>query len=524
MTEVSVHQRPRILIVDLGSQYTLLIEKAFRELGYRSAILDPKKAVKWAASNEVWLVVLSGGPKSVTGSDRIEIPQEIFEINAPIFAICYGMQYVAQFYGGEVGSVQDHRGYGPETIKTKNGSKLFANLPVEQPVWASHGDTVARVPDGFTVTARTSKTEAIAAMEGKRKNGQMTYCVQFHPEVHHTQYGRQIFNTLAQLSFLKEDWSPRDMVQHLQNAIIEGIGDRDTITGFSGGVDSSTLARIITRSKLLKKRAHFILIDGGQLREGELEEIRENAKLAGVENLIVVDAKKRFAKALGKTTDAEEVPRVFRRLYSQILQETALLLTGGDLKKIVLLQGTLAPDRIESGATGGALIKTHHNVNLDTGEMPQMHPLQDLFKYEVRALARALRLPKQIWNRQPSPGPGLFIRAPGHRKTPEIIAVVRWADARTKDILIARRWYGRVSQLVVYYENVNLVGVRGDSRHYDSPIVVRAVKTIDFMTADGVIFPPKVQKEIISALTQHPHISRVHFDPTPKPPGTTEPE
>lgn len=252
------------------------------------------------------------------------------------------------------------------------------------------------------------------------------------------------------------------------------------------------------------------------MREDELAEIRRNADAAGVE-LIVDDACEAFAAAMADVTDAEEKRRRFKRVYTERLMRAAHAFDAS-----YVLQGTLAPDRIEFGATGGALIKSHHNVGLDMGSVRQLHPIDHLFKYEVRALSREIGLPKSVSERQPFPGPGLFIRVLGTPATPEKLDIVRWADARVKEILMRHGLYDDISQLVVAYAGLKTVGVKGDARVYEGSIYVRGVRTLDFMTATGVHIPPGVWDEIDRTLTAHPKIVRAFLTTTSKPPATTE--
>lgn len=511
--------RPQILVADYDSQYTLKIESSLREIGYRCAVFKPEAACKWLAANPVCGIILSGGPQSVNDFDAIRVPDAIFNAGVPILAICYGMQDVAERFGGAVASIAGQRGYSRENIEFNTSSILFRGTPAKQAVWASHGDSVMRVPEGFAVTGRNPQTGGIAALSGTGHDAPI-WCVQFHPEVTQTRFGKVMLRNFASEGCgIKPDWKPMNMVRTIRQENLRTTGDRIALIGGSGGVDSTTTIALL--APVLGDRLHAVLIDAGQLREGEVEEARENVKAAGA-TLVVIDAKKRFAKAFGTTLDAEKVRAVFRRLYAEVLMKEARRISRGDLRKVVLIQGTLAPDRIESAATGAALIKTHHNVNLDTGHLEQLHPLTDLFKYEVRALARRLGLPRSISERHPFPGPGNFIRLPGLPKTPENLAVVAWAEARTREILIHHGWYRRISQLVVAYGFNKTVGVKGEARVYEPVAVVRAVKTIDFMTAEGVIFPPQIWREIVIALARHPKISRVLLDSTNKPPGTTE--
>lgn len=281
-------------------------------------------------------------------------------------------------------------------------------------------------------------------------------------------------------------------------------------------MDSTTVAAVLAPT--LKKQIHAITIDGGNLREDELYEISLHARAAGVD-LTVIDAREQFATVMRGTTDAEEKRRLFKAVYAEKFIHAA-----AECGATTVLQGTLATDMIESGATGGTTIKSHHNVNLSLGVLRQLHPVSHLFKYEIRALAEEIGLPPSVYNRQPFPGPGLFIRVVGAPATPERLDIVRFADARVREILERHGVYDTLSQLVVAYAGVSTVGVKGSARVYGPAIIVRAVETMDFMTARGVYFSEAVTREISTVLTRHPAIVRVFFDPTDKPPATTEME
>lgn len=508
---------PSVLIVENGSQTTLRIESVTRSHGVRAMVLHPKRAEKLLGTGyRPKLAILSGGLASVTDANAPKVPKQLLSLTkgrapARLFGICYGMQKIADEMGGSVGSTREKREYGRGTIRITGDHELFAGCKKEERVWQSHGDTVIKVPRGFEVTAR-SQGGGIAAF---RNRAGTIRGVQFHPEVDHTAQGRRIIKNLLDLAGCKKDWQPKSMIEAIRAEGFAPIGTNDrAIAGFSGGVDSTTLACL--GASILGDRLRGIVIDGGQLREGEIDEIRAHAKAAGVE-IKIVNARGLFMRALRGVTDGEKLRKRFKKIYRRILMQEA--------KKFgakFILQGTLAPDRIESGATGGDLIKSHHNVGLDFGKLTQLHPLQHLFKYEVRALAKELALPKSVWSRQPFPGPGLFLRIIGGAVTRERLAIVRWADERVTEILKKHRLYHKVSQLVVALDCTKTTAVKGDGRGYVGSIIVRAVNTFDFLTAEGVYFPSKVAKEICSVLSQHEKIGRAMFDPTDKPPATTE--
>ena len=510
---------PLIVIIELGSQYTLLIERICRELGVRAIILNPERASAWFKSHPVNAVILSGGSASVYDAGAPQPPEEVLSLKrldgspAPVLGICYGMQWMAKHLGGTVRASPDHREYGETKISVLSGDDpLFGGTSLEQIVWMSHGDSVVAVPAGFSVLAKT-QNGAIAAMG----NGTSAWGVQFHPEVPHTAEGKKIFaNFLYTIAGCERDWKPTAIIAAIGDRIRTGLkgDDAKAIIGFSGGVDSTTIAKIA--SGVLGERLLALTIDGGQLREGEIDEIRRHAACAGVSPKII-DACEEFAAALAGVTDAEEKRKRFRGGYVRLFLRAAR-----EFGAAAVIQGTLAPDRIESGDTGGAVIKTHHNVGLDMGDLTQLHPVDHLFKYEIRAVAQDIGLPESVWRRQPFPGPGLFLRVVGTPATPKTLNIVRWADARVREILVQHGLYGGVSQLVVALLGIKTVGVKGDGRVYGWSIAVRAVETVDFMTARCVHFPDPVEDEITKAITAHPDIVRAIFDFTQKPPATTE--
>ncbi len=504
---------PQVAIIELGSQYTLLIERALRELGFRSVILDPSRAEQWLQEHHVKAVILSGGAASVYDRDAPQPPFDILRLRQvdggpiAVLGICYGMQWIAAHEGGTVRPIEGSREYGDATIRVKARDGIFAETPTDQPVWMSHGDSVTVLPEGFTELAVSDG--AIAAMQRG-----LVWGVQFHPEVTHTPHGKQLLGNFLRLAGCETDWIPTSIVERIRDEARTLLRQERVVFGFSGGVDSTTVSAIL--APVLRDRLRAVAIDGGQLREGEREEIEQHARAAGV-NLVIVDAHEEFQAVMRDTVDAEEKRRRFRNVYTSLFVRAAR-----EFGAAAVLQGTLAPDRIESGATGGAVIKSHHNVGLDMGKLRQWHPVDHLFKYEVRALAQAIGLPPTVWQRQPFPGPGLFVRVVGVPATLARLEIVRWADARVREILVRHGRYDELAQLVVAYVGAHTVGVKGDARVYGGSIVVRAVSTADFMTAEGVWFPKPVVDDVKRVLTAHSEIVRVWFDPTNKPPATTE--
>ena len=524
MKDSALEKHPRILIIDLGSQYTLVIARTLRELGYRSAVLNPHQAERWLKNHELDAIILSGGDASVNDRHAPKPPAALWRKGVPVLGICYGMQYMVKHFGGVVAHVQEHAEYGPARIRITKDSLLFKNTPETQDVWASHGDTPQKLPVGFEAVA-AAEAYSCAAIQNTQKK---LYAVQFHPEVTHTKEGKTILNNfLKNIAHCIQDWDAEAFKQSIIQGIAIDTAGKHVIIGFSGGVDSTTLTALIRRA-VGPQRVFPICIDAGQFREGEVSQVRAAAKAAGVA-LTILRVEKEMLNKLKKITDAEQKRAVFRDVYKQSFAR-AVKKMGGKKNAICIAQGTLATDLIESGAGGESVkIKTHHNVGLRFA-VEQIHPLRDLFKYEVRALAESLNLPEAISTREPFPGPGLLLRVNGAPVTKERLDIVRHADSVVRDVLkknqaLLKKEGVVVSQLVVSLAaGVMHVGVKGDERVYLAPIVVRAVKTIDFMTAEGVQFPAIVRKEITQQLCRHKKIGTVLFNETDKPPATTEPE
>lgn len=502
----------QILIVDYGSQYTLVIGRTLRELGIRSVILPPLKADVWLKNNKPKAVILSGSNWSVYGENAPKLPSslDIKGDKYAILGICYGMQLLAYVGGGKIERPHAQREYGPSSVEVNTNHPLFKSVNQNTEVWASHGDTVLELPKNFSAIATS---EGIAGMtnENNRVLG-----VQFHPEVVNTKEGKKIFQNFIELSNCVVDWNPMDLIVQIQKEVTGIVGpEKKVILGVSGGVDSTVLAGIL--SPVLGERLVCIGIDTGGGRFGEIEELKNNVMSAGVKNLNIIDASDEFIENVGTTINSEEKRAKFREVYKKTFDEQ-ILKHGASF----MLQGTLATDIIESGQAGeSTMIKTHHNVGLSF-EVADLHPLRHLFKYEVRELGKMLNLASSVYERNPFPGPGLFIRVVGTPVSKENIALVRDADKTVTDILKKHGLDKEISQLIVAMLGINSVGVKGDERVYGHSIAVRAVQTVDFMTATGYHFPPDVIDEITSALIKHKDIVRVFFDMTPKPPATTE--
>jgi GMP synthase (glutamine-hydrolysing) len=496
------------------------------------------------------LVVLSGSRNSVYDEDAPTLPEGLLEMLKDgtvgmVFGICFGQQRIAKDLGGTVKAADGTDGeYGPAKIHvTAPDHFLFKGLPIEQDVWESHGDSVPLPPPGFIGLANT-ETGVLAAMA---RDDNKIVTVQFHAEVPQTTFGKELLERIALHAGCEPDWEAQSELIQFQEKLRKLPSNARVIMGFSGGVDSST--QLAMAYPVLRNRLLALTIDAGHLREGEIDEINATAKLIGAQH-IVIDAKRELLEALSVYMYTDKQSSLWKRAISPVVNYVAKNVFGykgmidaeekrrrfKSIYRIIFLreaarfgaeywmQGTLAPDRIESGATGGAKIKSHHNVGIVSGDLIQLHFFDHLFKYEVRALAKEIGLPEHVCNRQPFPGPGLPLRIVGAPVTEELLDAVRWADARVKEILVRHGEYDKVSQLVVSYIGAKTTGVKGDDRIYGGSCKIRAVNTVDFMTAEGVWFSKEIVEEIKKVIRTNTNFVRVWFDPTDKPPGTTEDE
>ncbi|MDP9249742.1 MAG: glutamine-hydrolyzing GMP synthase [bacterium] len=506
----------QILVVDLGSQYTEIIRRSLRYLGFRSIILPPENSLEWAKDNKPKAIILSGGTINISDADAPEIPEGIISLGVPILGICLGMQWLAYLHDkNSIQAVQEGKSYGPVEVSFNKDkqSKLFEKLAGKINAWSSHGDSVKNAPAGFSVIATSKNGAVIEAMECVDKK---LWGVQFHPEVEQTEDENIILNNFVSvLSGCAPDYDKKDVINEIRENTKKVLGNGTAIIGVSGGVDSTTLAAILAPA--LGDKLKAFMIDTGGMRKDEIAHVQAIAEKAGI-NLEIIDTyKNKFVESIGQTIDAEEKRAQFRKVYGEVFKEVAK-----NYGATHMLQGTLATDLIESGSAGkSALIKTHHNVDLDLG-LVEIMPLSDFFKFEIRELAHEFGLDELLANRQPFPGPGLYLRVVGVPVTEELLEIVREADHEVMEILKKHNVYDKIAQTIVALLGVNTVGVKGDGRVYGYSIVVRTVETVDFMTVKGFYLEPKICEEIISALIKHPKIVRVFFDWTTKPPATTE--
>jgi GMP synthase (glutamine-hydrolysing) len=503
-----------VLILDFGGQYTQLIARRVRELGVYSEIIPFNTPIEAIRNKNPRAIILSGGPSSVYEEGAPHPERAVIEIGVPVFGICYGVQLMAHFLGGEV-KPSDRREYGQADLEAKPGSRLFDGLPSPMKVWMSHGDYVSRSPEGFAVTASTDA--AIGAVEDAARR---LYGVQFHPEVAHTPQGNAILkNFLVNVCQLRCDWTMASFIETTVEAIRKRVGDGRAVCGLSGGVDSSVAAALVARA--IGDRQTCIFVDTGLLRKNEFEEVLEAYREMDL-NVVGVAAGERFLTRLAGVADPERKRKIIGNEFIEIFQEEARKLGEVDF----LVQGTLYPDVIESVSVKGpsAVIKSHHNV----GGLPEkMHlklvePLRELFKDEVRRVGRELGLPEEIIGRQPFPGPGLAVRILGE-VTADRVALLQAADAIVIEEIRRADLYDKIWQSFAVLLPVSTVGVMGDMRTYDNAVAIRAVESLDGMTADWCRLPYDVLQRISSRIVSEVRgINRVVYDVSSKPPSTIE--
>ncbi len=508
----------KIVVLDFGSQYNQLIARRIREFGVYSELHSNTMSLEEIlALKDVKGIVFSGGPNSVYEDDAPKCDPRIFECGLPILGICYGMQMMHYTLGGNVESSQE-RQYGRTEIEIVDDSLLFDGLPTKQTVWMSHGDKVSKLAEGFQTSA-TSDTCPYAATSNVEKQ---MYTLQFHPEVRHSEYGNDILrNFVFKICKARNNWSMQDFIQTQTKEIREKVGKDKVLLGLSGGVDSSVVAALLHQA--IGDQLICMFIDHGLLRKGEAESVMETFGKNMNVNLVKIDAKKRFLSKLDGVIDPEHKRKIIGNEFVYTFDEEVKKLTEGENIKW-LAQGTLYTDVIESGTKTAQTIKSHHNV----GGLPKdmqfqlIEPLNTLFKDEVRALGEALGLPEDMVWRQPFPGPGLGIRIMGEI-TEEKIRIVQDSDYILREEIAKAGLRREIWQYFTALTNMRSVGVMGDQRTYDYAVAIRAVTSIDGMTADWARIPYEVLDKISNRIVNEvQHVNRVLFDITSKPPGTIE--
>jgi GMP synthase (glutamine-hydrolysing) len=510
---VSEEPRP-VLVVDFGAQYAQLIARRVRECHVYSEIVPYDLPPRELAARRPAAVILSGGPASVYDPTAPPLNPALLDLGVPVLGICYGQQAMAQVLGGEVRAT-GAREYGRTDLEATAPAVLLRDLPGKQLVWMSHADTVVRAPEGFRVTARTESTP-VAAMEDLERG---LFGVQFHPEVAHTPLGIEMLKRfLYDGCGLLPEWTPMNVIDRAVERVRAQVGDGQVLSALSGGIDSAVAALLVHRA--VADRLTCVFVDTGLLRDGEPEQVEETFARHFKVPLVHVKAADRFLRRLEGVVDPEEKRRRIGEEFIRIFEEVARDHTRAGF----LVQGTLYPDVIESGSRTAAKIKSHHNV----GGLPEImdldlvEPLRDLFKDEVRRLGEELGLPEELVRRQPFPGPGLAVRIVGE-VTSERLNLVRAADAIVTEEVRRGGLADELWQAFAVLLTTRSVGVMGDGRTYQHPVVIRAVTSEDAMTADWARLPHDVLNRISSRIVSEiPGVNRVVYDVSSKPPSTIE--
>ena len=519
----------KVLVVDFGAQYGQLIARRVRDLGVYSEIISCDASAEEMRAANPAAIILSGGPASVYADDAPSIDPAVFELGLPILGFCYGQQIMAVTLGGKVGHTEKGE-YGAAHLTRNGDCDLLDGTPDEQTVWMSHRDAVSEVPEGFEITS-TTDTCPVASMENHERK---LYATQFHPEVRHTECGKQILeNFLFNICQLNADWTMDNIIDEKVAEIREQVGDKRVILGLSGGVDSSVVAALCARA--IGKQLTCVFVNHGLLRKNEPEEVEEVFTKQFDVDFVHVHAEDRYAELLAGVTEPEKKRQIIGTQFWKEFFAVAQDLDGVEF----LAQGTIYPDIIESGArkTGGkaSTIKSHHNlIPFPEGvHFDLIEPLDHFFKDEVRALGTALGLPDHIVHRQPFPGPGLAIRIIG-AVDKEKLRMLKDADAIVREEIDAyneqlfqetgeRNSEHAAWQYFAVLPDVRSVGVMGDERTYQRPIILRAVESSDAMTADWAKLPYDLLARISGRIVAEvPGINRVAYDITSKPPATIE--
>lgn len=505
----------KIIVLDFGSQYNQLITRRIREFGIYSELLSHKITAEEIKKINPKGIIFSGGPNSVYDKDAFRIDPEIYKLGIPILGICYGMQLMTYNLGGRV-EPADNREYGHADIDvTDDQAVMFKELPAKQTVWMSHGDLVREVPEGFKTVATSANCPIASMADDARK----FYGVQFHAEVRNTQYGNEILRHFAfDVCEAKANWSMNDFIDMQVQQIRETVEDRKVLLGLSGGVDSSVVGVLL--NKAIGDQLVCIFVDHGLLRKGEAKQVMDSLEGKFGLNIIKVDAQDRFLSKLAGVSEPEQKRKIIGNEFIQVFNDEAQKLKGIDF----LAQGTLYTDVIESGTDTAQTIKSHHNV----GGLPEdMHfeliePLRTLFKDEARDLGEKLGMPEDLVWRQPFPGPGLGIRVIGEI-TEDKLQIVRDSDLILREEIKKAGLDRDIWQYFTVLPGIRSVGVMGDGRTYDYTVGIRAVNSIDGMTADFARIPWDVlQKISVRIVNEVDHVNRIVYDITSKPPATVE--
>jgi len=504
-----------ILILDFGSQFTQLIARRVREAHVYCEILPYNADLRPYANRNVAGYILSGGPASLKDPSSPRLDRSFFDGSVPVLGICYGMQLIADLFGGKLVK-SEHREYGRSLFEPLSDSLLLKGIAPSSQVWMSHGDSIVELPSGFQIIGRVTSL-GVAAIVNETSR---IYGVQFHPEVHHTTEGKKIIhNFLFDICGVKGDWTTASFIEESIAGIRQQVGDGKVVLGISGGVDSSVAAMLLHRA--IGDRLHGVFVNNGVLRKNEFEEVTATLKTLGI-NLHPVDASGLFLERLAGVEDPEKKRKIIGSSFIDIFEREAARIGGIDF----LAQGTLYPDVIESTSFKGpsATIKSHHNVGglKEIMSLKLVEPLRELFKDEVRDLGRALGLPEKFIGRHPFPGPGLAVRILGE-VSQERCDLLREVDAIFIEGLYRHKIYDDIWQAFAVLLPVRAVGVMGDERTYEKVVALRAVTSVDGMTADWARIPADILAEISNEIIRKVKgVNRVTYDISSKPPATIE--
>jgi len=505
-----------ILVLDFGSQYTQLIARRIREQNVRSIIYPFSTSLNKIKELKPLGIILSGGPTSVYDENSPQIDKEIFELNIPILGVCYGMQLIAQNFGGKVEPAKN-REYGKANLEILDDQNIFKNVENNSTIWMSHGDFITNIPDDFTIEGKSANSPICALSNPKLG----IYGLQFHPEVAHTEFGSTIIrNFLFEICRCKADWTPANFVDETTKSIKEKVKDSKVVCALSGGVDSSVAAVLL--HKAIGDNLICVHVDNGLMRKNESEKVVKMFNESFNLKIIHVNASKIFLERLANITDPEKKRKIIGNTFIEVFEEEAVKFDNAEY----LVQGTLYPDVIESASHGTAAntIKTHHNV----GGLPEqmdlklIEPFKELFKDEVREIGELLGLPHEFVHRHPFPGPGLAVRVLGEI-TEERLTLLKDVDSIYINALKEFDLYYKIWQAFAVLLPVQTVGVMGDARTYESVIALRAVTSSDGMTADWYRFDNEFLEYASNKIIREVSgVNRVVYDISSKPPSTIE--